>query len=168
VTSRYIESQKINKHIIRARHDITLQLDHGKKKKRTMYLRPKAKLHYGVQPGDLQSTSDEFSHEQIRTHVKYTDKIPRPSHNIYTKIFPLWLSESALPGALRCIDQNEIFIKHGRNKIVAAKKTSAQHNGCPEKRGSLYTTVRKRNKTGREGGHVTDHVIKEHNREDRS
>jgi hypothetical protein len=85
------------------------------------------------QPEALRSTPNEFSHEQIRTHVKYTDKIPHPSHNIYTKIFPLWLSEGSLPGVLRCIDQNEIFIKHGRNKILPAKNTYTQHNGRPEK-----------------------------------
>jgi hypothetical protein len=93
----------------------------------------------GIQLGDLRSAPNEFSHEQIRTHVKYTDKIHRPSHNIYTKIFPLWLSEGSLSGALRCIYQNQIFIKQGRNKMLPAKNTSTQHNGRPEKeRWSLH------------------------------
>jgi hypothetical protein len=103
-----------------------------KRKKRTIYYRPKAKPHYGIQSEDLRSTPNKFSHEQIRTHVKYTDKILRPSHNIYTKIFPLWLSEGSLPGALRCIDQSEIFLKHRRNKMLPTKNTSTEHNGRPE------------------------------------
>jgi hypothetical protein len=146
VTSRYIESQKksINTSLALIMTSHYNMLDHGKRKKRTIYLTPKAKPHYG--PEDLRSTPNEFSHEQIRTHVKYTDKIPRPSHNIYTKIFPLWLSEGSPPGALRCIYQNEIFIKHGRNKILPAKNTSTQHNGRPGKREVASTRVRKWNK----------------------
>jgi predicted metal-dependent enzyme (double-stranded beta helix superfamily) len=55
-------------------------LDHGKEKKEQYIsgLRPSHIM--GIQPEDLQSTTTEFSHEQIRTHIKYTDKIPRPSH----------------------------------------------------------------------------------------
>jgi hypothetical protein len=168
VTSRYIESHKINKYIIRVHHDITLQNARSWKKKgqHISGLRPSQIT--GIRPEDLRSTPSEFSHEQIRTHVKYTDKIPRPSHNIYTKIFLLWLSEGSLPGALRRINQNGIFIKHGRNKTLPAKNTSTQHNGCPEK--ELVSTRQSGNGIERKGasGHVTDHVIREHKREDRS
>jgi hypothetical protein len=133
VTSRYIESQKINKYIIGAHHDITLQNARSWEEKKEQYISGLTPSHIkGIQPEDLRSTPNKFSHEQIRTHVKYTDKIPRPSHNIYTKIFLRWLSKGSLPGALRCIYQNEIFNKHGRNKILPARNTSTQHNSRPE------------------------------------
>jgi hypothetical protein len=104
------------------------------RKKKEQYISGLRPSHItGIQPEDLRSSPNEFSHEQIRTQVKYTDKIPCPSHDIYTKIFPLWLSEGSLTGALRCIDQNKIFIKHGRKKILPANNTSTQHNGRPEK-----------------------------------
>jgi hypothetical protein len=134
MTSRYIESQEINKYILRAHHDITLQNAGSCEGRKGQYISGLRPNHItGIRPEDLRSAPNEFSHEQIRTHVKYTDKIPRPSHNIYTKILPLRLSVGSLPAAMRCIDQSKIFIKHGRNKILPAKNTSAQHNGRPEK-----------------------------------
>jgi hypothetical protein len=95
--------------------------------------------------------------------------VPRPSHNVYTKIIIPRLREGSLPRVLRCIKPNEIFSQHGRNRILRAGNTSGPHNCQPGKKTSLHTTGRNWKKgEGRRGGHVTDHVIKEHKKKDRT
>jgi hypothetical protein len=127
-------------------------LDQKKKKKREQTChRSEAKLPYGIQPEELKDILNKFTQEQKTYSREITKKtenkkryiLPRPSHNVYTKIIIPWLSEGSLPRALRCIKPNEIFSQHGRNRILRAGNTSAQHNGHPAKRTSLHTTGKK-------------------------
>jgi hypothetical protein len=87
---------------------------------------------------------------------KYIYKLPRPSHNVYSKIVEPWLSEGSLPRAIRCVSQTKFLSSMAETNFREQEKMSTQHHGHPGKRTSLNTIVRERRKVkegkGREGG----------------
>jgi hypothetical protein len=123
----------------------------------------------GLRPNSLMAYSRKscktFSTNSLKNKKCYI--LPRTSHNVYTTIIIPWISESSLPRALRCIKRNEIFSQHGRNQIFASRKHPL-HTTAAQERGLVSTRQAGTGKKRREGGHVTDPIMKEHKKKDRT
>jgi hypothetical protein len=114
-----------------------------------------AKIFLTILLKTLKGTHVRITHTKER-NKKY--KLPRPSHNVYSKIIKLWLSEGSLPRALRCVSQTKFltsmaeteFREQGQRPLST---TATQERGLVSKRppGSG-----EREGKGREGGGSRD------------
>jgi hypothetical protein len=128
-----------------------------------------AKIFITISLNTVKVLRENNTHKR-KKQKKYIYKLPRPSHNMYSKIVKPWLSEGSHPRALCCVSQTKFLSSMAETEFREQGKTSISTTATQE-RGQVSTGPPgsgEREGKGREGGSRDRRHHKELNKKDRT